>query len=101
MVRRSCRLPETVPGEPLANVTPAEQKEFGWPATLAKKYENARITGLLGPGTMTEVIETAGIPQVNKLTWCFEEGNGIVAPIKIQGENKWLESIGAGNPVTA
>jgi hypothetical protein len=85
---------EPVAGEPLANVTPAEQKEFGWPATLAKSYENARITGLLGPGTITEVIEPAGVPRVNKLHLVFQEGTGIEAPVRIQGENKWLAKLG-------
>jgi hypothetical protein len=88
--------PETVPGEPLANVTPAEQKEFGWPATLQKKYESARIKGLLGPETTTEVIEAAGLPVLNNTNIIFEEGFGIIAPIKIVGKNKWLESIGGG-----
>jgi hypothetical protein len=86
--------PETVPGEPLANVTPAEQKEFGWTPELEKSYENARIKGLLGPGTITEIIETAGVPETNKVNIVFEEGDGVIAPIKITGKNKWLEKLG-------
>jgi hypothetical protein len=89
-------VPETVPGEPLGNVTPAEQREFGWPETLEKKYENARIKGLFGPGTTTEIIESAGLPVLNNSNIIFEEGIGIQAPIKIIGKNKWLESIGGG-----
>jgi hypothetical protein len=85
---------ETVPGEVLANVTPAEQKEFGWPASLEKSYEKARITGKLGEGTTTEVIENAGIPEVNVTNFIFEEGTAITAPIKITGKNKWLEKLG-------
>ena len=85
---------ETVPGEPLANVTPAEQKEFEWPEALAKSYENARITGMLGAGTMTEVIESAGVPGLSVLNLVFEEGNGIVAPVQITGKTKWLEKLG-------
>jgi hypothetical protein len=85
---------ETVPGEPLSSVTPTEQKELGWPASLQKSYENARITGKLGEGTITEVIETAGDPEVNVTNLIFEEGIAIAAPIKITGKNKWLEKVG-------
>jgi hypothetical protein len=85
---------ETVPGEVLAYVTPAEQKEFGWPEALEKSYEKARIKGSFGEGTTTEVIETAGVPGLNNTNLIFEEGTAITAPIKITGKNKWLEKLG-------
>lgn len=88
---------ETVPGEPLANVTPAEQKEFEWPVALEKSYEKARIDGMLGEGTMTEVIESAGVPSVNLDNFVFESGTAITAPIKITGKTKWLEKLGGKN----
>ena len=86
--------PEILPGEPLAYVTPAEQKEFGWPVALQKSYEKARIAGMLGEGTITEVIETAGVPAVSKLKLVTREGTGIEAPVMIQGKNKWLTKLG-------
>ncbi len=84
--------PELVPGTPIAHITPAEQEEMGWPATLKNKYKEGQKHHSVNK--VYETIELAGIPETNRGNILFQEGTGVEAPIMIKGENKWLSELG-------
>src|SRR5271166_791214 len=84
--------PEVVPGEPIGNITEAEQEEEGWPVGLKYSYALAKKRGKVKK--VFETIEQAGIPVQNSTNIIFEEGVGVLAPVKIKGENKWLSELG-------
>ena len=84
--------PEAVPGEPIGNISEAEQEEEGWPVGLKYSYAVAKRQGTVKK--VTEAIEQAGNPVQNPTNILIEEGVGVEAPVKIKGENKWLSSLG-------
>ncbi len=84
--------PEVVPGEPIGNITEAEQEEEGWPVGLKYSYAQAKKRGKVKK--VTESIEQAGNPVQNPTNILIEEGVGVEAPVKIKGENKWLSELG-------
>ncbi len=84
--------PEKVPGEPIGHITEAEQEEEGWPAALKYSYKQAQKHGKVK--IVYESIEQAGDPVQNSTNIIFEEGVGVLAPVKIKGENKWLSELG-------
>jgi hypothetical protein len=83
---------EKVPGEPIAHITPAEQNELGWSETLKYSYAQAQKHGTVK--TVYETIELAGTPytSIEKIL----QGNypGVIAPVKIKGENAWISKLG-------
>ncbi len=88
--------PETVPGEPLANVSEAEMEEFEWPQALRESYRKAQKRGWLGAGKIKEIIEPAGadVDEVSEFNILLEEGPALIAKVQIQGKNIWLKSLG-------
>jgi hypothetical protein len=89
-------VPETVPGEPLGNVTEAEMNEAGWPQALRESYAKAQKQHLFKEGKTTEVIEAAGkdINYASTFSLLVAEGTAIEAKVQIIGKNRWLESLG-------
>lgn len=84
--------PEKVPGEPIANITPAEQEELGWPEGLKNRYREGQKKKTVK--TVYETIELAGVPKTTRWRVVFQEGTGVEAPVMIKGENKWLSQLG-------
>jgi hypothetical protein len=84
--------PEKVPGEPIAHITEAEQNELGWPESL--KYSYALAQKHKTVKTVYETIEGAGNPTTSVQYIIDGEKPGVVAPVKIKGENKWLSELG-------
>jgi hypothetical protein len=85
--------PEKVPGEPIAHITAAEQEELSWPESLKYSYAQAQKHHTVK--TVYETIEQAG----NKIETSIQniltgEKPGVVVPVKIKGENKWLSELG-------
>jgi hypothetical protein len=87
---------ETVPGEVFGNVSEAEMNEFGWPQSLRESYKTAQKRHWFHEGKTTEVIEPAGFDPdyLSEYNLLAEEGIAIQASVRIQGKNKWLESVG-------
>jgi hypothetical protein len=83
---------ELVPGEPIGNITAAEQEEMGWPEALKTSYAAAQAKGQTSK--IYETIELAGTPETNREKLLEEEGTAVEAPVKIKGENKWLTKLG-------
>jgi len=83
---------EPVPGEPIANITPAEQEELGWPESLKYSYAQAQKHHTVKK--VYEAIEQAGDPVTNPTNLLTETGTAVEAPVKIKGENKWLSQLG-------
>ncbi len=83
--------PEKVPGEPIANITPAEQEELGWSEGLKYSYAHAKRSALK---TVFENIELAGEPVTDRSNLENREGPAVIAPVKIKGENKWIAQLG-------
>jgi hypothetical protein len=83
--------PEKVPGEPIANITPAEQEELGWSEGLKYSYDHAKKSSLK---TVYETIEQAGEPETSRSNLENGDGPAVVAPVKIKGENKWMQQLG-------
>ena len=83
---------EPVPGEPIANITPAEQEELGWPESLKYSYAQAQKHHTVKK--VYEAIEQAGDPVTNPTNLLSETGTAVEAPVKIKGENKWLSELG-------
>ncbi len=86
--------PEKVPSEPLANVTAGQEEAAGWPESLKQSYATARKKGWFKDGKISEQIEIAGLPFVSESNLLEGEGVGVQAPVRIQGINKWLTSLG-------
>jgi hypothetical protein len=84
--------PEKVPGEPIANISAAEQEELGWPETLKYSYKQAQKHHEVK--SVYETIELAGIPATNRANLAAQEGTAVEAPIMIKGENKWIAKLG-------
>jgi hypothetical protein len=84
--------PEKVPGEPIANITEAEQQELGWPEGLKYSYKLAQKDHAVK--TVYETIEGAGEPFTSIQNILTGEKPGVVVPVKIKGENKWLSELG-------
>lgn len=84
--------PEKVPGEPIGHISLTQQEELGWPVALQYSYRLAQKKH--AAKTVYETIEIAGIPVQNSTNIIFEEGVGVLAPVKIKGENKWLSELG-------
>jgi hypothetical protein len=84
--------PERVPGEPIADISEAEQNELGWSEGLKYSYKLAQKHHTVK--TAYETIELAGIPYTNITNILIEEGVGVEAPVKIKAENKWLSELG-------
>jgi hypothetical protein len=83
--------PEKVPGEPIAHITSQEQEELGWSEGLKYSYAHAKKSALK---TVYENIELAGIPATNRSNLINKEGTAVEAPVKIKGENKWMQQLG-------
>jgi len=84
--------PESVPGEPLGQISAAEQEELGWPETLKHSYKEAQKKGYVKK--VTETIESAGPASVDVANIFFEEGVGIEARVKIKAGAQWLSNLG-------
>ncbi len=84
--------PEPVPGEPIGNISAAEQEELGWPESLKYSYAQAQKKHLVKK--VYESIELAGVPKTSRANLLFQEGTAVEAPVKIKGENKWLSKLG-------
>ena len=82
--------PEMVPGEPIANITEAEQNELGWPETLKYSYRTHKSQ----VKKVTETIEVAGKTATNATNLLIEQGTAVEAPVKIKAGNKWLSELG-------
>ena len=83
---------ELVPGEPIGNITAAEQEELGWPQTLKNSYAAAQAKGQTSK--IYETIELAGTPETNRENLLKGVGTAVEAPVKIKGENAWLTKLG-------
>jgi hypothetical protein len=84
--------PEKVPGEPIAHITPTEQEELGWPESLKFSYAQAQKHHTVK--TVYETIESAGEPFTSIQYILDGERPGVVTPVQIKGENKWLSELG-------
>jgi hypothetical protein len=84
--------PELVPGEPIGHITPAEQEELGWPASLKYSYALAQKAGTVKK--VYETIEGAGEAFTSIQNILTGEKPGVVVPVKIKGENRWLSELG-------
>jgi len=87
---------ETVPGEPLANVSEAEMNEAEWPQSLRESYKEAQKHRMFKEGKTVEEIEPAGddVDIASTFNLLVAEGTAIEAKIQITGKNPWLESLG-------
>jgi hypothetical protein len=87
---------ETVPGEVFGNISEAEMNEFGWPQSLRESYKTAQKRHWFHEGKTTEVIEPAGLnpDYLSEFDLLVGGGTAIRANVRIQGKNKWLESVG-------
>ena len=83
---------EPVPGEPIANISPAEQEELGWSAGLKEAYKKGQRDHTVGK--VYEKIEFAGPLAISRANLLNEEGTAVHAPVLVRGENRWLTSIG-------
>jgi hypothetical protein len=83
--------PEKVPGEPIANISAAEQEELGWSEGLKYSYAHAKKGELK---TVYETIEQAGPTATSRHNLIIEEGVAVEAPVKIKGENTWISKLG-------
>lgn len=83
--------PEKVPGEPIAHITPEEQNELGWSEGLKYSYAHAKKGALKN---VYETIEQAGDPVTSRPNLESKEGTAVEAPVKIKGENKWMQQLG-------
>jgi hypothetical protein len=89
---------ELVPGEPIAHITVQQQEELGWPEALKASYAKGQKKKTVK--TVYETIEQAG-PLFTSRKQIVSEGErqaeplkfggaGVVAPVMIKGENKWM-----------
>jgi hypothetical protein len=81
---------EKVPGEPIANITEAEQNELGWPETLKYSYRTHKSQ----VKKVTETIEVAGKTATNATDLLIERGTAVEAPVKIKAGNQWMSELG-------
>lgn len=84
--------PEPVPGTPIANITTAEQEELKWPEGLKASYAAAQKKGQVNK--VFETIEQAGFIFTSVQQILTGEHPGVIAPVKIKGENAWLSKLG-------
>jgi hypothetical protein len=83
--------PEKVPGEPIAHITAQEQEELGWSEGLKYSYAHAPKGALK---TVYETIEQAGEPVTSRSNLEAGRGPAVIAPVKVKGENKWMQELG-------
>jgi hypothetical protein len=84
--------PELVPAEPIAHISAAEQTELEWPESLKYSYAQAQKHHLVKK--VYETIEIAGIPHTSRNAILEKKGTGVLAPVKVKGENAWISQLG-------
>jgi hypothetical protein len=84
--------PEPVPGEPIANITAAEQEEMGWPEGLKHRYAEGQKHHTVRK--VYETIEGAGPDETNTNNLVNEEGTAVEVPVRVKGENEWMAELG-------